>query len=80
MTSVPCGVWDILMNKTCLTIPHGRETGFPGWIARSKEHGVVVPHERRATKQVAWKAASLRVSTLVARLANALRPCNAAPA
>jgi len=72
------------MTRTCLKNPHGRETVFAGCDAKSDERSVVVPLKRRATPQRARKGASRlgfdALARTVARLANALRPFDAARA
>lgn len=44
--------------RSYLKLPHGRTAGFAGWDARREECTVVVPLERRATKQTARKTAA----------------------
>ncbi len=70
--------------RSCLENPHGREAVFAGCDARSEERSVVVPLKRRATQQRARKGASRLgfdangPDYFVARLADALRPFDAA--
>ena len=60
MTSVPCGVWDILMARANFHLLHGRQAGFPGWGTGSEERLVVISHQRRALKMYSGYTARLR--------------------
>ncbi len=46
------------MARTHLDIPHGREADSAGWAARHEERGVVIPPERRVTRQHGRRVAS----------------------
>jgi hypothetical protein len=63
------------MNRTYLSIPHGREAALAGWDARREKQNVVVPSERRATTQTARQGASQKGFDALARatLLRALR-------
>jgi hypothetical protein len=46
------------MNRAHLIKPHGREADSAGCVARREERRVVVPRERRTTRQQARRVAS----------------------
>jgi hypothetical protein len=64
-----------LLHRTYLRIPHGREARLAGWDARREEQNVVIPAERRATRQTARQGASRTGFNALARtiLLRALR-------